>query len=114
MEIYEMLYTDVSRCANELIKFCTSFQKRREEVTDQLLDQFMTPRPLLCRGVLSNTIADDGRSNQQSKGPVKDPGSKTQAKKMEKLRLAEAKKEQKRLEKEANAKVVLADRNKKE
>ncbi|RDL32042.1 Uncharacterized protein BP5553_09444 [Venustampulla echinocandica] len=95
------------KCAGELATFCTSFQERRAKVTDQILEHFMTPRPLLCRGALSNTLLPSvqGKSGA-SKGPVqdvKDPNSKSQAKKMKKLEEANAKKALKAREKEAKS-----------
>jgi len=69
-----------------------------------MLEHFKTPRPLLCRGVPSNTV----RSSIQGKpgvsqGPVKDPNSKSQAKKMKRLEATNAKKAQKAREKEQSS-----------
>ncbi|RFU25949.1 hypothetical protein B7463_g10381, partial [Scytalidium lignicola] len=92
------------KCAEELAKFCTLFQEQRAKVTDQILDHFMTPRPLLCRGVLSNTLLPSMQSKSElSKGSVKDPNSKSQAKKMKKLEAINAKKQLKASGKEADS-----------
>ena len=64
----------------------------------------MTPRSLLCRGVQSNTLVPSVKSkNAPPKGDVKDPNSKSQAKKLKKLEEANAKKALKAREKEANS-----------
>jgi tryptophanyl-tRNA synthetase len=91
------------RCAEELTRFCIAFQERRANVTDQVLEHFMTPRPLLCRGVPANTLLSSvqGKSDL-SKAPVKDQNSKSQMKKMKKLEAANAKKALKAQEKEAS------------
>ncbi|KAI0535589.1 tryptophanyl-tRNA synthetase [Xylaria digitata] len=91
----KMLTGEIKKiCADELTKFCVSFQERRAKVTDEILDQFMTPRPLICRGVRSDTIlaATEITIVLKDSSDAKDPGSKNQAKKLEKLRLIEAKK----------------------
>ncbi|KAJ8131294.1 hypothetical protein O1611_g2334 [Lasiodiplodia mahajangana] len=81
-------------CADELTKFCASFQERRARVTDEILGQFMTPRPLLCRGVRSDTILTVAETIAALKDSLdtKDHNSKNQAKKLKKLQLIEAKK----------------------
>ncbi|CAG7997469.1 unnamed protein product [Penicillium salamii] len=93
-----------TRCAGEVSKFCLSFQERRSQVTDEMLDRFMTPRPLLYKAVLSNTLLPEP-TDFNSPGSVKDPNSRSQAKKKEKLRLAQEKKAEKIREKEMKAKV---------
>jgi tryptophanyl-tRNA synthetase len=81
-----------------LIKFCTSFRERRSKVTDEVLDLFMTPRPLLWRGVRTDTVLALGDKPDESR-PLGDdgktPGSKNQAKKQEKMELAAERKLQK-------------------
>ncbi|KJZ71825.1 Tryptophan--tRNA ligase [Hirsutella minnesotensis 3608] len=86
------------RCADELSKFCTSFQERRSQVTDATLEHFMTPRLLLYRGVkFSMVLSTVNSKSAESKcgGDDKNPNSKNQAKKVEKLRLIQEKKLQK-------------------
>jgi tryptophanyl-tRNA synthetase len=81
-----------------LAKFCTSFQARRAEVTDAVLDLFMTPRPLLWRGAKADTVLPvliDKLAEPCVMGADKTPGSKNQAKKEKKLQLAAEKKWQK-------------------
>ncbi len=103
------------KCADELSKFCTGFQQRRAEVTDEILDRFMTPRPLLCRGTTLSITGGGEQSESVSAVPAKDPNSKNQAKKMAKLQAAEAKKAQKAQEaeekrrKEAKAAIVVPE-----
>ncbi|KAI0104318.1 tryptophanyl-tRNA synthetase [Nemania sp. FL0031] len=81
-------------CANELTKFCASFQERRARVTDEVLDQFMTPRPLICRGVKSDTLlaVTETVTTLKDSSDTKDHSSKNQAKKLKKRLLVEAKK----------------------
>jgi len=100
-----MSCTKRSRCATEVQQFCSAFQEQRAKVTDEVLQHFMTPRPLLCRGVLSNTLISDSsvRKVALANRDAANPNSKNQLKKMEKLRAAEAKKEQKRRENEGKA-----------
>jgi tryptophanyl-tRNA synthetase len=62
-------------------------------VTDEVLAEYMTPRPLLYRGIPSNTIiSTSGSKTGVSRGPTKDPNSKTQLKKKKKLEAADLKK----------------------
>jgi tryptophanyl-tRNA synthetase len=71
-----------------------------------MLDRFMTPRQLLCRGVKSDAVLPIVSDKQAESKPPKDsknPNSKNQAKRVEKQRLAEAKRAQKSREKEAKA-----------
>jgi tryptophanyl-tRNA synthetase len=98
----KMLTSEIKKkCAEELSSFITDFQARRAKVTDAMLDEFMRPRPLKIRDQLSNTILPIvGGKGAAKQGPVADPNSKSQAKKAEKMRLAEAKKAQKAKEKE--------------
>lgn len=103
------------KCADELAQFVTAFQERRAKVTDEVLDRFMTPRPLLCRGTTLSVMVGGEQSELVSTVPGKDPNSKNQAKKMAKLQAAEAKKAQKaleteeRLRKEASAARVVPE-----
>ena len=64
-------------------------------MTDEVLDRFMVPRVLLCRGVPSDTVLP-AVSNKPVKsgkdGPARDMNSKNQAKKLEKRLRAEEKK----------------------
>jgi len=91
------------KCAEELTKFCVSFQERRATITDQMLDQYMKPRPLLCRGVPSNTLLPSTPSGAvSSDGSVIDPNSRNQTKKMKKLEAIQAKKAQQAREKEGS------------
>lgn len=70
-------------------------------MTDQILEHFMTPRALLCRGVRSDTLLPSIHSKiDPSKGQVKDPNSKSQLRKMKKLEAVNAKKALKAKEKE--------------
>jgi tryptophanyl-tRNA synthetase len=65
-------------------------------VTDEVLTEYMTPRPLLYRGIPSNTILSaSGSKTGVSRGPTKDLNSKTQLKKKKKLEAANFKKVQK-------------------
>ncbi len=89
------------RCADELATFVTAFQARRANVTDEILAEFMRPRPLMMRGQPSNTIVPivSGKGGVKQDN-IADPNSKSQAKKAEKMLLLEAKKAQKAKEKE--------------
>jgi tryptophanyl-tRNA synthetase len=81
-----------------LIRFCTSFQERRSKVTDIVLDLFMTPRPLLWRGVKTDTVLPLGGHTAGSRvrgDDGKTLGSKNQAKKQKKMVLAAERKLQK-------------------
>lgn len=64
-----------------------------------MLDSFMTPRPLLCRGVAVHDLLSNLAEPKAATGPTANPESKNQQKKREKLRLAEEKKAQKAREK---------------
>ncbi|KAK4040961.1 tryptophanyl-tRNA synthetase [Parachaetomium inaequale] len=91
------------RCADELIKFCTSFQERRAKVTDEMLDLFMRPRPLLWGGLKTDTVLPfvaGEVSDSRAAGDSKTPGSKNQAKKEKKMQLAAEKKLQKTRERD--------------
>lgn len=87
-------------CVDEITKFCYSFQERRSRVTDEVLHRFMTPRPFLCRGVMSDTVFATLRKSAGSDegGPIKGLNSKNQAKKREKMLRKEKKKSQKAAE----------------
>lgn len=66
-----------------------------------MLDRFMTPRPLLCRGVMSDTIFSelgDKSTEARKGGPAKDLNSKSQPKKREKMLRMEQRKLQKAAE----------------
>ena len=67
----------------------------------------MSPRPLLWRGLKTDTVlpfVDSKSSDTRVPGDSKTPGSKNQAKKEKKMQLATAKKSQKAREKDiANA-----------
>jgi tryptophanyl-tRNA synthetase len=63
----------------------------------------MTPRPLLCRGVLSDSLLPLMQNKTDPQGPVRDPNSKSQAKKKKKLEAANLKKALKAREKEAGS-----------
>jgi hypothetical protein len=67
------------------------FPRATAKVADEILDHFMIPLPLLCRGVKSVTILGDKPAQSQKTVLIKDPDSKNQAKKMEKLLLIERK-----------------------
>lgn len=98
------------RCAEQLSEFCLSFQKKRQEITDEMLDRFMTPRPLLCRGVAVLDLLSNLGGPKVASGPAANPESKNQQKKREKLRLAEEKKARKAREKgEAKAAAARGD-----
>lgn len=106
-----MLTSEIKKkCADELSSFITGFQARRAKITDAMLNEFMRPRPLQIRDQLSNAILPivDGKGAAKQ-GDVANPNSKSQAKKAEKMRLAEAKKAQKAREKEEREKVTAAD-----
>lgn len=83
---------------DEITKFCSSFQELRSKVTDEVLDRFMATRPLLCRGVMSDTVlatlADKSAGSEEG-GPIKDLNTKNQAKKREKMLRKEEKRSQK-------------------
>jgi tryptophanyl-tRNA synthetase len=97
------------KCADELSSFVTAFQARRAKVTEEILDEFMRPRPLQVHGQLSTSIVPlVGGKGAAKPGDVADPNSKSQAKKAEKMRLAEAKKAQKAKESEEKAKAAAA------
>ncbi|CAG7967195.1 unnamed protein product [Penicillium olsonii] len=87
------------KCADEVSKFCLSFQGRRAKVTDEMVDRFMTPRPLLYKDISSDTLLSKP-ADPNASGSVTDPNSRSQLKKQEKLRLAQEKKAQKIREKE--------------
>jgi tryptophanyl-tRNA synthetase len=98
-----MLTSEIKkRCADVISAFVLDFQARRAQVTDDVLDAFMRPRPLVFRGRATNTLVPAlGGGVARKAGPAADPNSKSQAKKAEKMRLAEEKKAQKAREKEA-------------
>lgn len=88
-----------AHCAEAVSEFCLDFQRRRADVTDAVLDHYMTPRPLTYRGALAKGPSGPGVDIHN----VANPDSKNQAKKLEKQRLAQEKKEQKAREKLAHA-----------
>ncbi|KAH8810794.1 tryptophanyl-tRNA synthetase [Xylogone sp. PMI_703] len=99
------------RCADELAKYCTAFQERRAKVTDEVLDHFMTPRPLLFRGTSTLSFVENSKPSESASAESgKDPNSKNQAKKLAKQQAVEAKKAQKALEKEAKVAGAVPDR----
>ena len=105
-----MLTSEIKKkCADVISAFVLDFQARRAQVTDDVLDAFMRPRPLVFRGRATDALVPAGGGGAAKKaGPVADPGSKSQAKKAERMRLAEAKKAQKAREKEEKAKGATA------
>jgi len=100
-----MLTSEIKKkCADVISAFVLDFQARRANVTDEVLDAFMRPRPLTFRGRATDALVPAAGGGAAKKaGPAADPGSKAQAKKAEKMRLAEAKKAQKAREREAKA-----------
>lgn len=72
-----------------------------------MLDHFMTPRSLLCRGVPADSILSSQKSKADaSKETAADPNSKAQQKKLKKLEAINAKKAAKAAEKEAASEVT--------
>lgn len=64
----------------------------------------MTPRMLLCRGVPADSLLPSVHTKADtSKEPVKDPNSKSQAKKLKKLEAVNAKKAQHAREKDVGS-----------
>ncbi|KAH7376933.1 tryptophanyl-tRNA synthetase [Plectosphaerella cucumerina] len=101
------------RCADELAKFCTAFQERRANVTDEDVELFMSRRPLKWRG--SDQLAalasrpKDGAAAAGGEGEGDGKPTKSQLKKLEKQRQAAEKKAAKASEKEAKAAAPAAD-----
>ena len=86
-------------------KYCVDFQERRSKISEEVVDQFMTPRPLTFRGQPSDKVLPivGGPKATQAKADESDPTSKHQQKKLEKLRQIEAKKAQKAKDKAEKA-----------
>ncbi|KAH6683501.1 tryptophanyl-tRNA synthetase [Plectosphaerella plurivora] len=82
------------RCADELSKFCTDFQERRANISDETVELFMSRRPLKWRG--SDQLAalasrpKDGAAAGEGEGDGK--MTKNQLKKLEKQRQTAEKK----------------------
>lgn len=96
-------------CIGELQKYVAAFQERRAKVDDEAVKLFMETRPLKWGGNPRAPIVvpkvengPDGEAQPEGDGKM----TKNQLKKLEKLRQAEAKKAQKKAEKEAAAKAA--------
>jgi tryptophanyl-tRNA synthetase len=106
----KMLTSEIKqRCADVVTAFVEEFQARRAKITDEIVDEFMRPRPLKFRdGRLSNTMVPDLVRKDVRTREVADPNSKAQQKKLEKARQAELKKLEKAKAKEEKDKQELA------
>ncbi|KAL2761071.1 hypothetical protein ACRALDRAFT_1059245 [Sodiomyces alcalophilus JCM 7366] len=92
------------RCAKELSAFCTEFQARREKITEETVDLFMSRRPLVWRGseaLKTMVVRPKTDGNEKGEGAGDGKMTKNQLKKLEKQRQIEAKKAAKAKEKEA-------------
>ncbi|KAJ4302213.1 tryptophan--tRNA ligase [Collariella sp. IMI 366227] len=96
-------------CIKELQTYVAAFQERRAKVDDEAVKLFMGTRPLKWGGNPRAPIVvpkvengQDGEAQPEGDGKM----TKNQLKKLEKLKQAEAKKAQKKAEKEAAAKAA--------
>jgi len=88
-------------CIKELQAYVGEFQKRRAEVTDEVLELFMKKRPLEWKGNPRAVRPAGAEADGAADAPKE--LSKSALKKLEKLKLAQKKKEEKALEKAASA-----------
>ncbi|KUI62918.1 Tryptophan--tRNA ligase, cytoplasmic [Cytospora mali] len=100
-------------CIKYLQDYVREFQENRAKVTDEVLEEFMSVRPLECKGnpkapielpIRAKAVAEKAGSAQDGEAGGDGKMTKNQLKKLEKLKLAEAKKAAKALEKENKAK----------
>lgn len=108
-----------AKCIEQLQVYVKGFQERRAKVTDEVVKEFMTPRPLEWKGnpkvpmvvLTKQPVADNGVGSTAGATGQEGKLTKNQEKKLLKQKQIEEKKLQKQREKEAAAAAAAAAPN---